>query len=105
MTKIQRRYFGPRFQVASDPAEADFLLYTRINCLMCDMARRYLDAFCQRTQKKYYCIDIDNLDKTESALVEQHQLDLDKHVPVLMFRGQEICRHELDPAVLDRLVE
>jgi len=72
---------------------ADLVLYTRAGCTLCDELRVEAEPIAARYGVAIRSVDID----ADPALRRRYGWD----VPVLCWRGGEICRHRLDADALE----
>lgn len=73
---------------------AELKLYTRAGCTLCAELYAAAEPIARRYGVVIREVDID----TDPALREQYGWD----IPVLLWRGSEVCRHRLDAASLER---
>lgn len=73
---------------------AALVVYTRADCALCDELRARAEPIAARHGVAIESVDID----ADDALRRRYGWD----VPVLVWRGREICRHGLDADALER---
>ncbi len=76
-----------------DPTQTRLVIYTRPDCLLCDIAQRALNDFCQRRALRFASIDITN----DALLLSRYA----QQVPVICVDGEAVCVVDFDPERLE----
>ena len=76
-----------------------WVLYYRENCHLCDSMRLALDRLEARSGRSIDRVEVD-IDR-DTDLIRR----FDSLVPVLYYRGEEVCHHFLDETAVRALID
>ncbi len=72
----------------------DVVLYTRVGCHLCDVAKGILERAGRRIVFDLTVVDVDTDDELRARFGDE--------VPVVFVNGRKAFKHRLDPALLER---